>query len=291
METRFNLGSMNKMFTAVAVAQLAQAGKLKFTDTIGRHLPGYPNRDAAARVTIHQLLTHTGGIPNFFGPQYDTRRDALLTLADYLALFAAEPLRFPPGARWEYSSGGYVVLGAIVEKVSGRSYHDYVRAHVFEPAGMAQSAATPKAELAAGTAAGLTRMQRGPQGPQGAPPEAERRSNRDRLPGRGSSAGGGYSTAGDLLRFANALLAHKLLDAEHTALVLAGKVPMPRGQYAYGFSDRVVGGRRVVGHNGGFPGVNAELHVFPDTRDVVIVLSNYDPPSATQLADFVLERL
>ena len=111
------------------------------------------------------------------------------------------------------------------------------------------------------------------------------------LPGRGSSAGGGYSTAGDLMRFAAALLAHKLLDRAHTDLVLAGKTPAPRGQYAYGFFDRVVAGQRVVGHNGGFPGVNAELHIVPATRAVVVVMSNYDPPAATELADFVVERL
>ena len=294
-ETSFNLGSMNKMFTAVAVAQLARAGKLKFTDTIRRHLPDYPNPDAA-RVTIHQLLTHTGGIGNIFGPRYEDERDRLQTVGDYLALFAEEPLRFEPGERWEYSNGGYIVLGAIIEKVSGQSYDDYVRQHVFEPAGMTRAALHPKSRLPPDAAVGLTRMERPgpPPGPgAGEPPRPSgpRRSNLARLPGRGSPAGGGYATAGDLLRFAKALLEHRLLDRETTDLVLEGKVDAPRGRYGYGFGSRQVGAARVVGHNGGFPGVNAELQIVPETRDVVVVLSNYDPPAASQLADFATERL
>jgi CubicO group peptidase (beta-lactamase class C family) len=276
LDTRFNLGSMNKMFTAVAIAQLAQAGKLRFEDTIGRHLPYYPNKDAAARVTVHQLLTHTSGIGNIFGPAYEARRDALLRVADYMALFAAEPLRSEPGARFEYSNGGYIVLGAIVERVSGQSYDDYVRRHIFEPAGMTHSGALAKKELPPDTAAGITKG---------------RQSNFEHLPGRGSPAGGGYSTAADLVRFSDALLGHRLLSGEYTDVVLAGKAPTPRGKYGYGFSERFVSGKRVVGHNGGFPGVNAELHILPETREVVVVLSNYDPPAATQLAEFIVERV
>jgi len=293
-ETCFNLGSMNKMFTAVAVAQLAQAGKLELTDTIGRHLPDYPNKDAAARVTIHHLLTHTGGVGNIFGPEYEARRDSLTTVADYLSLFAAQPLRFEPGARWEYSNGGFIVLGAIVEKVSGQTYYDYVRQHVFEPAGMTRTAFLPKATLPPQAATGLTRMERRPPAPGGGgppTPTGPRRSNLERLPGRGSPAGGAYATAADLLRFASALLDHRLLSRESTERVLAGKVDTPFGKYGYGFGERQVGGRRAVGHNGGFPGVNAELLIVPETRDVVVVLSNYDPPAASQLADSVLERL
>lgn len=294
LDTSFNLGSANKMFTAVAVAQLAQAGKLNFTDTIGRHLPDYPNRDAASRVTIHQLLTHTGGLGNFFGPGYAERRDSLLRVADYLPLFAAEPLAFEPGARWEYSNGGFIVLGAIIEKVSGLGYYDYVQRNILEPAGMAGTGFFPKTELPARAAVGLTRRERmaDPPGAAGAaPPSGPRQPNTERLPGRGSSAGGAYATAADLLRFAIALLDHRLLDRESTDLVLAGKAATPRGKYGYGFSERSRGEKRVVGHNGGFPGVSAELLILPATRDVVVVLSNYDPPAATQLAELALVSL
>jgi len=295
LDTRFNLGSMDKMFTGVAIARLAQAGKLKFDDTIGTHLPDYPNRDAAARVTVQHLLTHTSGIGNIFGPAYETRRDGLKQVADYLSLFAAEPLRFEPGARWEYSNGGFIVLGAIVERLSGQSYYDYVRQHVFEPAGMTQTGFFLKTELPPNTAVGLTRGERrrplAPGPPQAAAPAGPRRSNHELLPGRGSPAGGGYSTAADLHRFASALLGHRLLSKEYTDLVLTGRATTPWGRYGYGFGERVVAGTRVVGHNGGFPGVNAELHILPETREVVVVLANYDPPAATQLADFLLDRM
>jgi D-alanyl-D-alanine carboxypeptidase len=279
LDTRLNLGSMNKMFTAVAVAQLAQSGKLKFTDTVATHLPDYVNADVAARVTIHQLLTHTAGVGNIFGPEYEARRDGLKRVSDYLALFASQPLRFEPGARWEYSNGGYIVLGAIVERVSGLSYDDYVRRHVFEVAGMTRTGFTPKDALPADTAVGVMRREGG------------RRPNTAQLPFLGSPAGGGYSTAADLLRFAQALLDHRLLSRESTDLVLAGKAETPRGKYAYGFSERFVAGKRVVGHNGGFPGVNGELQILPDSREVLVVLANVDPPAASQLAERVLERL
>ena len=295
IDTRFNLGSMDKMFTAVAVAQLAEAGRLRFEDTVGQHLPDLPNRDLA-RVTIHQLLTHTGGVGNIFSPQYEARKDGLLRVTDYLALLASEPLRFEPGARFEYSNGGFVLLGAIVERVSGTSYDDYVRAHVFEPAGMHATGSFPKTAVPPGTATGFTRMPPGPEhappsGPASAAPATPRRPNLDALPGRGSPAGGGYSTAGDLLGFANALLDHRLLSRDSTERVLSGKVATPRGKYGYGFSERFAGERRVVGHNGGFPGVNAELQILPETRDVVIVLSNYDPPAASQVADRIVGGL
>jgi CubicO group peptidase (beta-lactamase class C family) len=119
-QTKFNLGSMNKMFTAVAIAQLAEQGKLSFDDKVGKFLPDYPNKDVANKVTIHHLLTHTSGLGSYWNAKFDARRAQIKTVADYLALFADEPLLFEPGARFEYSNSGFIVLGAIVEKVSAR---------------------------------------------------------------------------------------------------------------------------------------------------------------------------
>ena len=134
--TRFNLGSINKLFTRVAIGQLAEQGKLSLEDTIGKFLPAYPNREAAARVTVRQLLDMTSGIGDFFGKKYeDTPKDRIRTLEDYLPFFAAEPLLFAPGSQRRYSNGGYIVLGLIVAKASGQSYFDYVRDHVYSPAG------------------------------------------------------------------------------------------------------------------------------------------------------------
>src|SRR5204862_5965341 len=135
LNTRFNLGSMNKMFTAVAVAQLAQAGKLSFTDNVGKHLPDYPNKDVAGKVTIHQLLTHTSGMGMYWGERFKEQREKLLTVAAHLPLFAGDALAFPPGEKFQYSNAGYMLLGAIIEKASGQDYHTYVGEHIYKPSG------------------------------------------------------------------------------------------------------------------------------------------------------------
>jgi D-alanyl-D-alanine carboxypeptidase len=136
LNTKFNLGSMNKMFTAVAVAQLAQAGKLSFTDTVGKHLPDYPNKEVAEKVTIHHLLTHTSGLGMYWNEKFMAQREKLLTVAAHLPLFASDPLLFPPGEKFQYSNAGFMLLGAIFEKVSGQDYYSYVLDHIYKPAGM-----------------------------------------------------------------------------------------------------------------------------------------------------------
>src|SRR5581483_8390858 len=135
-QTKFNLGSMNKMFTAVAIAQLAEQGKLSFDDTVGKFLPDYPNKDVVNKVTIHHLLTHTSGLGSFWNAKFDEKKGSIRTVADYLSLFVDDPLRFEPGARFEYSNAGFIVLGGIIEKVSGQSCYDYVRERIYKPAGM-----------------------------------------------------------------------------------------------------------------------------------------------------------
>src|SRR4030095_7346844 len=136
IDTKFDLGSMNKMFTAVAIAQLVEQGKLSFTDTVGKLLPDYPNKVVAEKVTVHHLLTHTSGMGSYFNEKFQANLNNLKTVPDYLPLFASDPLAFERGASWKYSNSGFVVLGLIVEKVSGQSYYDYVKEHIFKPAGM-----------------------------------------------------------------------------------------------------------------------------------------------------------
>jgi D-alanyl-D-alanine carboxypeptidase len=284
LDTRFRIGSMNKMFTAVSILQLAQAGKLRLDATLGTYLTDYPNKDVASKVTIHHLLTHTGGTGDIFGPQFQANRLTLRTHADYLALYGTRGLGFEPGARWAYSNYGFVLLGAVIERVSGMSYYDYVARHVFAPAGMTASGSAPEDSAVAGRSVGYTTL--GPGGP------GSLRANTETLPWRGTSAGGGYSTVRDLARFAEALRGHRLLDAQHTALLTTGKVDAgPGGRYAYGFIDRAVGGMRVVGHGGGAPGMNGELMIEPESGTVVVVLANMDPPAASRVANFVGSRV
>ena len=146
LETSFRLGSMNKMFTAIAIAQLVEAGKLRFTDKLIDVLPDYPNKENARQITVHHLLTHTSGLGDIFGPKFFATKDSLRDLADYLPLFVEQPLRFTPGAKWSYSNAGFITLGLIIEKLSGQSYYDYVQQHIYAPAGMTRSGNTPKTE-------------------------------------------------------------------------------------------------------------------------------------------------
>jgi CubicO group peptidase (beta-lactamase class C family) len=280
LDTRFRIGSMNKMFTAAAVLQLAQAGKLKLSDPIGKYLADYPNKEMAAKATVHHLLTHTGGTGDIFGPDFEKNRLTLRTLASYVALYGKRPPEFEPGARFDYSNYGFILLGVLVEKVSGQSYYDYVREHIFQPAGMTRTDSLPEEEKVDGRSVGYMYK------------DGKWQSNNDTLPVRGTSAGGGYSTVADLANFANAVMEHKLLDAEYTELLTTGKVERgPGGKYAYGFSDSSAGGVRWLGHGGGAPGMNGDLRFSPDSGYIVAVLANLDPPAATRIADFIAARL
>ena len=276
-ETKLNIGSMNKMFTAVAVAQLAERGKLSFDDTIAKHLPDYPNKTVADKVTIHQLLSHTSGLGDYQNERFFAQRDRVKTLADLLPFFVDEPLAFEPGAKWSYSNSGYVVLGLIIEKVSKQNYFDYVRENIFKPAGMNNTDSFEKGANVPNLAIGYTRMS-----PDGQPnPNAPRRENTGMRPLKGSSAGGGYSTVGDLLKFVVALQSNKLLNKKFTEIVTTGKTEVGGivGKYAYGFGDKIFNGKRIVGHNGGAPGIAANLDIFPELGYTSIILSNYDPPA------------
>ena len=281
-QTQFRVGSMNKMLTAVAALQLVQAGELRLDAPLGTYLPDYPNGDVASQVTAHHLLTHTGGTGDIFGPQFTAHRSELRTTDDYLRLYGERGLQFEPGTRHVYSNYGFMLLGAVIERLAGTSYHDHVATHVLAPAAMTATGSAPEDSLVPGRSVGYTR--------QLVPGELV--SNAPTLPYRGTPAGGGYSTVGDLARFAVTLREHRLLDPAHTDLLLSGKVTVGAGfSYAYGFIDRVVRGRRFVGHGGGAPGMNGELAFEPSGGYVVVVLSNFDPPAAQQVATFILNRL
>lgn len=281
MATQLRVGSMNKMFTAVAVLQLVQSGKVRLDAALNTYLPDYPNADLASRVSIHHLLTHTGGTGDIFGPQFTANRLNLRNTEDYLQLYGARDLLFTPGTQWVYSNYGFMLLGAVVERVSGMSYDQYVATHILAPAGMTSTGALPEEVVVPGRAVGYM-WQAGTLV-----------SNAPTLPYRGTPAGGGYSTVGDFARFAAAIREHRLLDAAHTALLLEGKVTMTQSgiRYAYGFVDRVQAGRRLFGHNGGAAGMNGDLSFQLNGGYTVVVLSNFSPPASTNIEAFILERL
>jgi D-alanyl-D-alanine carboxypeptidase len=291
LATRFRIGSMNKMFTAVAILQLAQQGKLSLDDPLGKFLPDYPNKDVAGKVTIQHLLTHTGGTGDFFGPEFDAHRLELRTFEDYVKLYGSRPLRFEPGSKWEYSNYGFLLLGLVIEKASGQNYYDYVRDHIYKPAGMTSTGSEPEDTPVSNRSIGYTQMHPPGPPPNSGPGPEPAHPNTDTLPYRGTSAGGGYSTVEDLLRFADALQKNKLLNAHYTELLTTGKPGTPGNTYAFGFEDRRINGVRCFGHGGGAPGMNGMLQICPSPGYVVAVLSNLDPPAATRISDFILNRL
>ena len=276
--TRFRIGSMNKMFTAVATLQLVEAHKLALDDPIGKHLPDYPNKEVASKVTVRHLLTHTGGTGDIFGPEFEQHRLALREHRDYLKLYGSRGLTHQPGARFEYSNYGFVLLGALVERVSGGSYDDYVGDHVFRRAGMTSTGSLPESVDVPNRAVGY--MRSSPLGGAWVP-------NTKTLPWRGTAAGGGYSTVGDLLRFAQALSSGTLISKA----TLAEATRPRQQQYGYGFEVRGEGPLRSYGHGGGAPGMNGELRVFPQLGYVVVSPSNLDPPAASELVEFFTLRM
>jgi CubicO group peptidase (beta-lactamase class C family) len=282
IDTKFNLGSMNKMLTAVAVAQLAEQGKLTFSDTIIKCWPDYPNKEAAEKVTIHHLLTHTSGLADYFGSEFmKSSRDRFRKIDDFLPLFVNKPLQFEPGKRFRYSNAGFMVLGGIVEKVSGQNYFDYVREHIYQPAGMINTDCYSLDEETPNLAIGYTR---------GASGKSKNWKNNVFLHViKGGPAGGGYSTVEDLAAFASALRGHKILSEKSTEILWTGKVDTGRSgaKYGYGFFVENVNGSRIVGHGGGFPGINSKLDIYLDSDYTVAVMSNYDPPAAERISDEV----
>jgi CubicO group peptidase (beta-lactamase class C family) len=275
--TRFRIGSMNKMFTAVATLQLVEAHKLALDDPIGQHLRRYPNKEVAAKVTVRHLLTHTGGTGDIFGPEFDQHRLGLREHRDYLKLYGSRGLNFEPGARFEYSNYGFVLLGALIEHVSGATYDDYVRDHIFRPAAMRSTGALPEAVEVPERAVGYLRLS----------PASAWEPNTYTLPWRGTAAGGGYSTVGDLLRFAQALGSGGLLSEA----TLAEATRPHQQQYGYGFDVQGQGRLASYGHGGGAPGMNGEMRVFPELGYVVVALSNLDPPAASELVEFFTLRM
>jgi CubicO group peptidase (beta-lactamase class C family) len=264
-QTKFCIASIGKLFTAVAIAQLAEQHKLSFGDTIGRFLTGFAPA-VADHVTVADLLDMTSGLGNVaLG-----RPSPPVTLAGQLDLIRAEHLAFSPGHTFSYSNDGYIVLGAIIQAVTRQAYGSYVREHVLDPAGMTST------DLSVYTPAQVPGMS------HGYALEGSTWHDISAMPQIANPSGGAYSTVGDLLKFARALTSHRLLDPAMTATVLTPRInsPQPGGppvdEYTYGFAYQAINGVRFVGHNGGTPGYAGQLDIYPATGYVVVILTNQD---------------
>lgn len=282
-QTKFHIGSMNKMFTAVAIGQLVEAGKLSWDAKLADLVPEYPDRAAAAKITVWQLLHHTAGLGDFFVPEFFQNREKFVNPRDYLDLIARQPKPFEPGQDWGYSNAGYILLGRIIENVSGQGYFDYIQRHVFAPAGMTASGTDSQEVITTNLATGYFK--------EGVFATAWK-ANPMTLPFKGSPAGGGHSTNADLLRFAAALRAGKLVGPATLQKMFADGVPAGPGSYAAGFGERLSHGRRIRGHAGGAPGMNANLAIVWETGAAVAVTSNQgDTPTAMLLSERIADLL
>jgi CubicO group peptidase (beta-lactamase class C family) len=264
-QTLFCIASIGKLFTAVAIGQLAEQDKLSFNAPVGRYVGGLPAK-IADHVTIGELLDMTSGLNNVVLGRANPPR----TLAGMVALIAKEPLQFTPGTKTLYSNDGFILLGAVVQQVSGESYSSYLRDHILRPAGMTHTGfATYVPARVPGMAHGYALA-------------GSRLDDISSQPQIANPSGGAYSTTADLLMFAQALLGHKLLTRAMTATILTPRVsaPQPGGppvdEFTYGFAYQQENGVTFIGHNGGTPGYTGQIDIYPASGYVVVIFTNQD---------------
>jgi CubicO group peptidase (beta-lactamase class C family) len=266
IDTKFNLGSMNKMVTAVAIAQLVERGVLSYDDPVSKWVPGGLSDDAGDKVRIKHLLSHTSGLGSYFTDEWDSAsRARYRSVDDFMAFAKKEKLQFEPGTRWGYSNTGMLVAGKVIEAATKQSYFDYVRENIYKPAGMVNTDAYELDYVTPNLAVGYQRENTS-AGPRW-------RNNIFMHVVKGGPAGGGYSTVEDLLRFDVALRSGKLINRASFTTLTSNKPELSSPNYGYGFG--VFDGGKIVGHSGGFPGISANLDMFLEAGYTVAVLSNY----------------
>lgn len=268
LETRFNLGSLNKLFTAVAISQLVEQGKVALDGQIGQYLEGFPP-EISGKVTVRQLLQMRAGWGDYWDNEYYlAHRSELRDVSDYMEFIRAMPLDFEPGANFQHCNTCFEVLGAIVEYASGMDYYEYIDENIYAPAGMADSGSFHRDGPAGNLATGYTDMN--PHDPEG---RDYHWSNEFILPVRGTPAGGGYSTTGDLLKFDQAFRQFELLDQDHTEFVMSRFEGHPGDEFtARGISKSI----------GGAAGVGALYARDLESGITILILSNFDFPATIE---------
>lgn len=269
VDTPFFIASQGKMFTAVSALQLIEKGQLSLDDPIGKYLTDYPNSEMASKVTVRDLLTHRGGTGEMgiLEPQDAPNRAWVHSITDIIKLNGNRGPAFEPGTKIEYSNYGYILLGALIEKVSGQSYYDYVETHIFRIAGMMHSS-FPLREDLKGIAVSYTLV------------DGALRASTDELPWRGTPAGGAVSTADDMQRFVVALKSGVLLSPAMLAEATKKQTPW----YGYGFISTGHDDYPYWGHGGGANGMSLVLDHYPTTDTTFVCMSNRDPPICDRLA-------
>lgn len=255
--TKLRLGSLTKQFTAASILLLQERGKLSIDDPVSKYMPDAPA--AWSKITIYNVLTHTSGIPNFTGfPDYRASEWKDTTPTELVARFRDKPLDFEPGTKFNYSNSGYVLLGYLIEKISGQTYADFLQQNIFTPLGMTSTGIDSNAAILPQRAQGYRRTPRGI--------EHDGYISMT-IP---FSAGAIYSTTGDLLKWEQGLFGGKVLKPESLA-----KMTTPfKMDYGFGLSIRTKDGHKIISHNGGIEGFNTAMSYYPDDKVTVIVLGN-----------------
>jgi CubicO group peptidase (beta-lactamase class C family) len=264
--TRFRIGSITKQFTAAAILLLEERGRLSVDDPVRKHLPDAPS--AWDKVTIFHLLTHTSGIPSFTSfPDYQSTMTLAVTTEKMVERFRDKPLEFAPGEKWNYSNSGYVLLGYLIERISGQPDAQFLQENIFKALGMTGSGYDSNADVIARRAAGYN------LGPNGL---VNARFIHMTIP---HGAGALYSTTHDLLRWNQALFGGKVLSPASLK-----KMTTPfKNNYGFGIGITTANGRTRYSHNGAINGFNSFLAYYPDSRVTVAVLANVIGPAADEL--------
>ncbi|MBN1906669.1 MAG: serine hydrolase [Deltaproteobacteria bacterium] len=266
--TKFRLGSITKQFTAASILLLEERGKLKIDDPIKKYLLDVPA--AWDNITIFNLLTHTSGIPNFTGfPEYQKEKFTAHTPKQIVDIFRDRPLDFAPGEKMSYSNSGYILLGYLLEKVSGETYKSFLQKNIFDTLGMKDSGYDSNSAVIPRRASGYS------PGPAGL---LNSEYTDMTIP---FSAGALYSTTEDLLRWEQGLFSGKLLSKES----LSKMVTPYKNNYALGVGIRNIKGHKAIMHGGGIEGFNTQLACYPDDKLTVVVLSNVNGTTPDQLTD------
>lgn len=297
IKTKFNLGSVGKLFTSISIAQLIATNKLELSSTVDKFIPSWLNMPNGKAITINQLLIHTSGLSNFMDDkrwQLGADSGLYIHTDDYKSLVANKDLLFKPGMSQIYSNSGYLVLGAVIEKLSHKSYTEYITTHIFDVAKMLDTGIYPLDAIVKNRAVGYylsckSKMK-----------ECQWRNNYFEAPFIGTAAGGAYSTVGDLFKFSQSLFRNELFGPQMRIQVFStmitqpshainikslniGGIDIPENFSSYGFAGAwnkfgiaVWNNPSLIGHTGGTPGAAALFAMSPDNQYTIIILSNVD---------------
>lgn len=281
IDTKFNIASVGKIFTGLAILQLEEQGKLSFDDTVDKYVgTDWLKPEVASKIQIKHLLTHTSGLDDYFKKAYAQNAvPAFRNLNDYKTLLSEDDLLFEPGAKFSYSNSGMLILGVIIEKVSQESYFDYLDTHIFKPAGMVNSGGFYKDRPVENRATGYTKIYENNS--------VTFDNNQFTRILRGSPSGGAYSSVEDLLKFDAALRSNKLLSPDGAKFLFEGRPELNAGFHSFAFFVENVDGDTIALHKGDGRGVNAQYCMYLDKGYTFIVLSNYNRPAAQTISEII----